>query len=46
MDEKDDGVFEEFKRAVERLCNELEPKDKENNALWKLVSEVCKRDEG
>ncbi|MEK4974729.1 hypothetical protein NSQ89_20555 [Niallia sp. FSL R7-0648] len=46
MDEKDEGVSEEFKRAVERLCKELEPKDKENNALWKLVSEVCKWDEG
>ena len=42
MDDKDEGVSEEFKRLVERLCRELELKDKENNALWKLVTEICK----
>jgi hypothetical protein len=28
VDDKDEGVSEEFKRAVERLCKELEPKIK------------------
>jgi hypothetical protein len=45
VDAKDEGVSEEFKKAVERLCKELEPKDKESNALWQLVTEICKQDE-
>lgn len=41
MDDKDESVSEEFRRAVEKLCKELEPKDKENNTLWHLVTEIC-----
>lgn len=41
MDNKDNGVSEELIRAVERLCKELEPPDKENNALWQLVTSIC-----
>ena len=45
MNYNDEGVSDEFKKAVERLCKELEPKDKENNALWQLISEICNQDE-
>ncbi|WP_159433185.1 hypothetical protein [Bacillus massilinigeriensis] len=45
MNDKDEGVSEEVKLAVERLCKRLEPKDKENNALWKLVTEICQQNE-
>jgi hypothetical protein len=38
VEDKDKGVTEEFKIDVERLCKKLEPRDKENNALWKLVT--------
>jgi hypothetical protein len=31
VDDKDEGVSEKFKMAVERLCKKLEPKDKESN---------------
>lgn len=41
MDNKDEGVSEEFKRAVESLCKRLEPNNKENNALWHLIKEIC-----
>lgn len=44
MANNDDGVSEEFKKKVEELCNRLGPKNKENNALWQLVSEICKED--
>ncbi|MCM3669014.1 hypothetical protein M3181_08365 [Mesobacillus maritimus] len=40
----DGGVSEEFKKKVEEVCDRLAPKNKENNALWKLVSEICKDD--
>ncbi|MDR4886262.1 hypothetical protein RGU12_01715 [Fredinandcohnia sp. QZ13] len=42
MEHKDDSLPEEFIRAVERVCKELEPKNKENNALWHLVNDICK----
>lgn len=45
MDGKDEGVSEEFKREVEKLCKEIGPKEKENNALWKLVTEIWNQDE-
>ncbi len=38
---------ESFKESVEKLrkvARELEPKNKEDNDLWKLVNEVCKGD--
>ncbi|WP_193224711.1 hypothetical protein [Bacillus sp. B1-b2] len=44
MAEHGDGVSEEFKKKVEELCDSLAPKNKENNALWQLVSEICKDD--
>lgn len=44
MAEHDDGVSEEFKKKVEELCDRLAPKNKENNALWQLISEICKDD--
>ncbi|MDC3414774.1 hypothetical protein [Terrihalobacillus insolitus] len=44
MVDHDDGVSEEFKKKVEELCERLRPKDSENNALWQLVSEICKED--
>lgn len=40
--EHDDGVSEEFKKKVEELCDRLGPKNKENNELGQLVSEICK----
>lgn len=45
MDDKDEGVSEEFKMAVEKLSKKLEPNDKENNALWELVTEIYQQDE-
>lgn len=46
MTAHDDGVVsEEFKKKVEELCDRLAPKNKENNALWQLVSEICKDNE-
>ena len=45
MDNKDEDVSEDFKRAVESLCGELEPTDKENNALWKLVTKICEQND-
>lgn len=44
MSEHEDGVSEEFKMKVEELCDRLGPKNKENNALWQLVCEMCKED--
>lgn len=44
MAEHDDGVSEEFKKKVEELCDRLGPKNKDTNALWQLVSEICKED--
>lgn len=45
MTEHYDGdVSEDFKKKVEELCHRLAPKNKENNALWLLVSEICKDD--
>ena len=44
MAEQDDGVSEEFKKKVEEPCDRLGPKNKENNALWHLVREICKED--
>ncbi|WBL15673.1 MULTISPECIES: hypothetical protein [Sutcliffiella] len=44
MAEQDDGVSEEFRNKVEELCDRLGPKNKETNALWQLVSEICKDD--
>ncbi len=35
--------IKEFKPQYEN-CNRLGPKNKENNALWQLVSEICKED--
>lgn len=45
MENKNEGVSEEFKKAVEKLCKELEPKNKEDNALWQKVIEICDQDE-
>jgi hypothetical protein len=46
VDDKDEGVSEEFKMVVEKLRKKFEPKVKENNALWELVTEICQQDEG
>jgi hypothetical protein len=35
--------IKEFKASYEN-CNRLGPKNKENNALWQLVSEICRED--
>jgi hypothetical protein len=40
----DNGVSEEFKKKAEELCERLRPKDRENNTLWQLVSEIYKED--
>ena len=40
----DDGISEEFKKKVQELCKRLQPKDKENDALWQLISKICKED--
>ncbi|WP_179295417.1 hypothetical protein [Bacillus sp. FJAT-45350] len=44
MAEPDGGVSEEFRKKVEELCDRLGPKNKETNALWQLVSKICKDD--
>lgn len=44
MAEHDEGVSEDFKTKVEELCDRIGPKNKENNSLWQLVSEICKED--
>ncbi len=42
MEEHEDGVSEEFRKKVEEICDRLGPRNKENNALWQLVIEICK----
>jgi hypothetical protein len=37
-------LSKEFIDKVEELCRKLEPKNKENNPLWKFINEVCKED--
>lgn len=45
MNNKEEVVSEEFKVAVNRLCKKLEPENKESNALWQLVTEICNQGE-
>lgn len=42
--ENDEGLSVEFKMAVEKLCRESEPPDKEKNGLWQLISKICSED--
>ena len=44
INEYEDGVSEEFKLKVEELVNSLEPRDKENNALYQVVKGICNND--
>jgi hypothetical protein len=44
MSEHEDVVSEEYKMKVKELCDRLGPKNEEKNALWQLVSEMCKED--
>ncbi|MCM3669007.1 nucleotidyltransferase family protein [Mesobacillus maritimus] len=44
IEEYEVGVSEKFKQKVEELVNRLEPKDKENNALYQVVKEICNND--
>ncbi|MFJ5622939.1 hypothetical protein ACIQD3_09410 [Peribacillus loiseleuriae] len=44
MSKEDDGyVSEEFKKAVEKLVKDLEPKDKDRQ-LWQLIIDICEED--